>query len=117
MKRALTRSFKLTRKGEIEGDPATDKKAMFDGVETIFFLTDGTPSWSDDSTAESHVHPKWGSIGNGKFCKPEEILGDITRINTFRKVVIHTIGIGPDHDKDLMEKLAAQNYGDYIDRS
>jgi len=113
---SLTRAFRTTRKVPVQGDPALDKRAMLDGADTIFFLTDGQPSWSDDSTGYSEVHPKWGAIGNGKFCKPAAILADISRVNTFRKVVIHTVGISPDHDKELMEKLAVQNHGSYVAR-
>lgn len=113
---SLTRALRMTRKKPIEGDPALDKRAMLEGADTIFFLTDGRPSWSDDSTGNGEIHPKWGAIGNGKFCRPEMILADISRVNTFRKVVIHTIGIGEDHDKELMEKLALQNHGSYVAR-
>lgn len=114
---SLTRAMCITRRPPaVQGDPALDKRAMLEGADTIFFLTDGRPSWSDDSTGYGEVHPKWGSIGNGRFCKPAEILADITRVNTFRKVVIHTVGISEDHDKDLMEKLALHNHGQYVAR-
>jgi hypothetical protein len=113
---SLTRALRITKRKPVEADPALDKRAMLEGADTIFFLTDGRPSWSDDSTGYGEVHPKWGAIGNGKFCKPDAILGDISRINTFRKVVIHTIGISEDHDKELMEKLAHQNHGEYVAR-
>lgn len=113
---SLMRAFRMTKKKDVAGDPALDKKAMLEGADTIFFLTDGEPSWSDDSTAYGSVHPKWGRIGNGKFCKPDAILADISRVNTFRKVVIHTVGISKDHAKDLLEKLAEQNHGSYVSR-
>ena len=79
-------------------------------------LIEYEPSWSDDSTGEGYVHPKWGSIGNGRYVKPENILADITRVNTFRKVVIHAIAVGKDANMDMMEKLAEQNHGKYINR-
>lgn len=114
---SLLRAMRITKKKPIEGDPSLDKKAMLEGVDTIFFLTDGSPSWSDDSTETGEVDPKWGAIGNGRYVKPDVILADIARVNTFRKVVIHTIGVGKDHDKKMMEELAAQNHGEYVDRS
>ncbi|MCB9893452.1 MAG: VWA domain-containing protein [Planctomycetes bacterium] len=113
---ALTQSFGVVRKGKVKDDPALDPKAMLEGVDTIFFLTDGEPSWSDDSTGEGYVHPKWGSIGNGRYVKPENILADISRVNTFRKVVIHAIAVGKDANMDMMEKLAEQNHGKFINR-
>ncbi len=114
---SLLRALRMTKKKPVEGDPSLDKKAMLEGVDTIFFLTDGSPSWSDDSTETGEIDPKWGAIGNGRYVKADVILADIARVNTFRKVVIHTIGVGKDHDKKMMEDLAAQNHGEYIDRS
>lgn len=113
---SLKRSFGVLRKGKLKDDPALDPKAMLEGADTIFFLTDGFPSWSDDSTGEGHVHPKWGSIGNGRYVEEHAILGDIARINTFRKVVIHAIAVGKDAAHELMEKLAEQNHGKYVYR-
>jgi hypothetical protein len=113
---ALTQAFTVVRKGKVKEDPALDPKAMLEGVDTIFFMTDGEPSWSDDSTGEGYVHPKWGSIGNGRYVKPEAILADISRINTFRKVVIHAIAVGKDAAHQMMQDLAEQNHGRYVNR-
>lgn len=113
---SLMRGLRMTKKKPVEGDVALDKKLMADGVDTIFFLTDGSPSWSDDSTEFAKVDPKWGAIGNGKFCEGDAILADISRVNTFRKVVIHGIAVGKDADHELMKKLAEQNHGQYVNR-
>lgn len=113
---SLTRGFKIVRKGTVKDDPSLDRTAMLEGVDTIFFLTDGTPSWCDESTDYARVDPKWGAIGNGRFCEPDNILADISRVNTFRKVVIHAIAVGKDADKDLMRKLAEQNHGNYAEK-
>ena len=113
---ALTQAFGVVRKGKVKEDPALDPKAMLEGVDTIFFMTDGEPSWSDDSTAIGEVHPKWGGIGNGRFCQPDAILADIARINTFRKIVIHAIAVGKDAAHEMMQKLAEQNHGQYVNR-
>lgn len=113
---SLMRGMRMTKKKPIEGDPALEKKLMLEGVDTIFFLTDGTPSWCDESTEMAEIHPKWGSIGNGKFCKPAAILADIARVNTFRKVVIHAIAVGKDADHEMMKALAEQNHGQYVNR-
>jgi hypothetical protein len=113
---ALKQCFGVVRKGKVKDDPALDAKAMLEGVDTIFFLTDGSPSWSDDSTGTGRVDAKWGAIGNGRYVEPQAILADISRINTFRKVVIHTIAIGKDADADLMKELAKQNHGRFVNR-
>ncbi|MBE7490828.1 MAG: hypothetical protein HS108_03550 [Planctomycetes bacterium] len=113
---SLMRGMRMTKKKSVEGDVALDRKLMLEGVDTIFFLTDGTPSWSDESTEFAEVHPKWGAIGNGKFCKSDAILADVARVNTFRKVVIHAIAVGKDADHEMMKKLAEQNHGQYVNR-
>jgi hypothetical protein len=95
---------------------------MAKGAETIFFLTDGSPTVSDDSSDIGEVGrpDKNGQVkkmvGNGKMCVPENIVAEIKRVNTFRKCVIHTVGIGP-HDSRLMGELARISGGTYTDRT
>lgn len=113
---SLKRCFATVRKGKVKDDPSLDRVAMLEGVDTIFFLTDGTPSWCDESTQVAIIHPKWGGIGDGKFCNGDNILADISRMNTFRKIVIHAISVGADADKKLMKNLAEQNHGKHVDR-
>jgi HEAT repeat protein len=64
-------------------------------VDTIYFLSDGTPS-------------------TGEYVERDEILAEVRRVNTLRKIVIHTIAIG-DMDHALMEMLARQNNGSFVD--
>jgi|GEM_PF-2081538 len=103
-------------------DPAWDPECMAKGAETIFFLTDGSPTVSDDSSDIGEVGrpDKNGQVkkmvGNGKMCVPDNIVAEIKRVNTFRKCVIHTVGIGP-HDSRLMGELARISGGTYTDRT
>ena len=76
------------------------------GPDTIYFLSDGTPSV-------------------GRLTQGPDILGDVRRTNGTRNVVIHTIALlGGDGKKyhlieskpqarDFLEKLAGQNGGTY----
>ncbi len=64
-------------------------------VDTLYFLSDGVPS-------------------TGEYVEKEDILAEVRRVNTLRKLVIHTISIG-DMDHDLMEHLARQNGGTFLD--
>lgn len=73
--------------------------------------TDGAPTWSDDSKGQDA-----SGMGDGKFVNPQAIVDDIARVNTFRKMVIHTVGIGI-HDSGLLSYLAATNGGTYTDLS
>ena len=64
-------------------------------VDTIFFLSDGVPS-------------------TGDYVEKDDILAEVRRVNTLKKLVIHTISIG-DMDHALMEQLATQNGGAFVD--
>lgn len=64
-------------------------------VDTIFFLSDGRPS-------------------HGKFVEPDDVLREVRAANELRKVVIHTITLG-EFEKDFMERLAAENGGNFVD--
>lgn len=72
------------------------KKAAYDGeVDTIFFLSDGRPS-------------------TGKYIEISDILREVKRENEFRKIVIHTLGIG-DFEKSFMKQLAIDHGGIFVD--
>jgi hypothetical protein len=64
-------------------------------LDTIFFLSDGRPS-------------------HGKFVEPDDVLREVRAANELRKVVIHTITLG-EFEKDFMERLAAENGGNFVD--
>jgi hypothetical protein len=66
-------------------------------VEVIYFLSDGLPT-------------------AGPVQNPLQILSSVRSWNKSKKIVIHTIGIGPHQDKHLMSTLAEQNYGRYYVR-
>lgn len=65
-------------------------------VDTIFLLTDGSPT-KPDGTIDDH----------------EKILVAVRDWNPLKRVVIHTIGIGEDLNYDFMERLAAENGGEF----
>ncbi|MCB9893958.1 MAG: hypothetical protein H6839_05910 [Planctomycetes bacterium] len=122
---ALTRGFCGNKRksldpnkiGKKENNPAWDPECLRTGATTIFFLTDGTPTISDDCTDGGQVgRPGGPSIGNGRYCQPENIAADMARMNVFRKCVINTVGIGP-HDGRLLDALARMSGGEYIDRT
>jgi HEAT repeat protein len=68
------------------------------GADTIFLLSDGSPN-------------------HGRFTAPDDILREVGKINAERKITIHTIGIGREHDSGFMQKLAEQNGGQYTGRN
>lgn len=86
---ALEKSFDLA------GD-ANNSSAVL-GVETIFLLSDGSPT-------------------AGKISSTSEILNKVKNWNSLQRVVINTIGLGDDQDKEFLSKLATENKGVYIEK-
>ncbi len=117
---ALKRAFCIHMKGSIDykkKDPAWDPNCIQSGATTIFFLTDGSPTISDDTTNRGEVGTPGGPpVGNGRMCNPQMIYEDIMKFNVFRKCVIHTVGIGP-HDGRLLDALSRSTGGVYKDLS
>lgn len=64
------------------------------GATSIFVMTDGEPT--DASTAD--------------------ILTRVRQLNSNRRMVVNTVGLGPDQDEDFLRSLAEQNGGAYVKR-
>ena len=70
------------------------------GADTIYLLSDGSPTTPD-----------------GKVLPDEEVerlLEDFLEANRARRCVVHTIGVGPEHNRSLMERLARATGGKYV---
>ncbi len=65
------------------------------GIETIFLLSDGSPS-------------------AGKTTSRSGIINAVEAWNPSDKVIVNTIGLGEDQDEEFLRKLADQNRGVYI---
>ena len=76
---------------------SSDRKNRQSGADTMFLMTDGAPS-------------------RGKFVRPDVILQEVNRLNQTRGITIHTIGVGKNHNKPFLERLAAENGGQYLAR-
>ena len=87
---ALEKSF------ELAGAGATDSTVALN-VETVFLLTDGVPS-------------------AGKYTNPNDILTHLSEWNKLNRVIVHSVGLGDNQDKDFLRKMAEQNNGVYIDK-
>jgi HEAT repeat protein len=88
---ALESSFKLANAA------AADGKTYQPVIDTIFFMTDGTPT-------------------AGKVLKPEGILAAVREWNRTAKITIHSIAVGDACDVDFLKKLADENRGDFVKR-
>jgi HEAT repeat protein len=87
---ALEKAFELAGRG------ATDKRYNL-AADTILFMSDGHPN-------------------RGRIVDPRAIIAEISRMNEHKKVTIHTIGVGDDHDVELMKRIARMNGGTYVAR-
>jgi HEAT repeat protein/VWA domain-containing protein len=85
----------LERAFQIGGQGAVDKayKVNFD---TIFFLTDGSPT-------------------SGKTTDWKEILAEVDRWNKTKRIKVHCVGIGP-HNQAFLSQLARKTGGEYTTR-
>ncbi len=86
----LERAFELAGRG-------THDKAYKLVLDTIFFMSDGLAN-------------------RGRIIDPRQILKEIEEMNALKKVRIHSIGIGPNHDVRLMRGLADMTGGSYVAR-
>lgn len=87
---AMQEAFKLAGRGVAD-------KYYKSNVDTIFLLTDGSPTRPDnqpDSTAR--------------------ILDSVRRWNPTKHVVIHTIGIGKDLNVTFLQQIAKENGGRFV---
>lgn len=112
----LLDSFRVIEKGMAEDNPAYDAKALEKGADTIFFLTDGHPSWSDDSEGKPMDVRDGQAYGTGDMAQAANISKWFVLTNRFRKVIVNTVGIG-DHARELLQELAKASFGVYIDRT
>jgi len=87
---ALEKSFELAGVGTTDSTVALN-------VETVFLLTDGVPS-------------------AGKYKAPNDILIHLSEWNELKRVIVHSVGLGDNQDKDFLRKMAEQNNGVYIDK-
>lgn len=73
---------------------AMERAFQVPGVDVIFLMTDGQPTDS----------------------QPSQILSTTRGLNGNRRVTVHTVGLGPDQDRDFLRALATENGGVYIER-
>ncbi|MEQ1633759.1 MAG: hypothetical protein ABL997_15370 [Planctomycetota bacterium] len=116
----IRRAFALSGKGFVETDAFIDAGPLTEGCDTIFLLSDGKPSIDDyhcmdkdygegeaisdyETNAPAARAPIMGYAG--PYIHNYTIASDVERMNTFRRVRIHGIGIG-EADENLLRRLA-----------
>jgi hypothetical protein len=121
---ALRTAFRLVRKGLVEEYEYVDRRTFLEGCDTIFFLSDGDPTWDDyvvkdvdygdgwtgdpESRQRQERTPELNYIG--PYANWPRLLEEAERLNMFREVEIHCISIG-DADATGLSRLAAIGLG------
>jgi len=125
---ALRKAFQLTSRGLLTENEHVAAITFRNGADTIFLLSDGKPTKDDFAaldTAEpgrTMTDPETGEsrrdnfrrTGNffGPYRGPDNLVGDVRRMNLFRKAEIHTISMG-SADLFLMHRIAMLGLGRY----
>lgn len=120
----MRRAFMLKGKGLTKRLAYIDPQTFSGGCDTIFLLSDGDPSWDDwpqvDARDGDRVgDPEMGGGGNqnatqleyaGPYAKGRHLLEDLQRMNLFRQVEIHCIGIG-EASEGFLSQISATGLG------
>ena len=121
----LRRAFALSGKGFVETDAFVDPGPLTEGCDTIFLLSDGAPSTDDfeaedknygedEAVTDFETKAKGASTPLGRYHGPYifgfTIAADVERMNTFRRVRIHAIGIG-EADEGILRRIADIGHG------
>lgn len=122
----LRYAFSLTEKGYVDEVAYVDPAVLTDGCDTIFLLSDGAPSWDEFHMVDANYREGKTVVSteynkpaaeqdrteyHGPYSMPEWILEDVHRMNAFRRIRMHCIGLG-EADMSLLEKLAAIGNGE-----
>lgn len=122
----LRRAFAVAGKGIADEPAYVDDDAMTQGCDTIFLVSDGQPSLDDFQVADKDY--KEGKVVKnhesgapaertptilypGPFVGDDWLLADVRRMNAFRRITLHAIGIG-EANMRLLERLAEVGNGE-----
>ncbi|HEX5050895.1 MAG TPA: hypothetical protein VFZ65_03905 [Planctomycetota bacterium] len=127
MHSGLRRAFGLAGKGFVEECGYVDPDALTEGCDTMFLLSDGSPSWDDFHLEETNYlegnavltteyntpmpQPK-RIVYHGPYSQDDNwLVEDLRRMNAFRRIRMHCIGLG-EANMDLLRRLAEMGHGE-----
>jgi hypothetical protein len=126
MHSGLRRAYGLAGRGYVEEFGFVDPEALTEGCDTIFLLSDGAPSVDDFEIVDKDygegrvVHDKeYGReaartpnlVYHGPYDQDEWLIEDVKRMNAFRRIRLHCIGLGEANMK-LLRQLAEMGNGE-----
>ena len=123
---ALLDAYQVTDQGPMVTNEHVDPRGFVQGVDTIFVLSDGAPSWDDFDCVDvndldmTSGDPESGHQGKkvptlnfyGPYIFPRHLLRDLVRLNMFRRVEVNCIGIG-EANASLLEGMAKIGGGEF----
>lgn len=126
MHSGLRLAFGLSDKGFVEEQAYVDPEALTEGCDTMFLLSDGAPSWDefhivDKDYGEDKVvldteynkeAPRTPQIEyHGPYVHDDWLVEDLRRMNAFRRIRVHCVGLGEANVR-LLEQLAKMGNGE-----
>jgi hypothetical protein len=120
----MRRAFMLKGKSLTKRLAYVDPQTFSGGCDTIFLLSDGDPSWDDWGQVDARDgdlvgDPEMGGGGDsnatqldyaGPYANTRHLLEDVQRMNLFRQVEIHCIGIG-EATQGFLSQISATGLG------
>ncbi|MCA8977209.1 MAG: hypothetical protein KDC98_20980 [Planctomycetes bacterium] len=123
----LKLAFGLARKGYVEEAAYVDGKVLTEGCDTIFLLSDGAPSWDDFNIEDKDygegqvvLDTEYGKAAprserihyHGPYSRdPHWLVEDVRRMNAFRRIRMHCVGLG-EANMSLLRELAKMGNGE-----
>ncbi len=120
------RAFEIAGNGAVARYEYVDDKTILEGCDTIFLLSDGDPNVDDFVQTDIYeegirvVHdresgaaaPKTDNINyQGPYSQHDWLVLDIMRLNRFRHVEIHCVGMGKEANEGLLRRIADVGMG------
>ena len=123
----LHRAFKLRGSGLVGAYEYVNPRTWSAGCDTIFLLSDGAPTWDDWPNQDSKDEldragdPESGHKTNdsptlnfpGPYRRTHHLLDDLRRLNLFRKVEIHAVGMG-EANMNTLSSIASIGKGEAL---
>jgi hypothetical protein len=121
----LRRAFGICDKGVVGEFAYVDAAALTEGCDTIFLWSDGAPSMDDFEGNDKDYDEGQVVVDNeynkpaprsarlnypGPYVRPDWIMADFRRMNAFRRVRLHCVGLG-EANMQLMRDLSEAGNG------
>jgi hypothetical protein len=122
----LRKAYGLAGRGFVDTVGYVDPEVLTEGCDTIFLLSDGAPSFDDyegvdkDYNEGRVVHDQEYGVEAkrtpqirypGPYVNAEWLVEDVRRMNAFRRIRLHCIGLG-EANMGLLRQLADMGHGE-----